>query len=115
MVFVEFHVQVVSSRVVIAHRASLRSASLVVLALALAAGGCADSRSKYAEAAHVRAVPPQVAQAEVDLEGDGLPAQVPPLRRATPAPDDPNEPYSPNYGNPGAQKRAEALVRPSYR
>lgn len=115
MVFVEFHVQVVFSRVAVAHRSSVRAVSLIAIAFALAAGGCAESRSKYADAAHVRALPPQVAQAEVEMEADGLPAQVPPLRRAKPEPDEPSEPYSPNYGNPGAQKRAEAFVRPSYR
>lgn len=106
--------QVVSCRVACARRSSLRIAPVLVLALSLAAGGCAESRSQYAETAHVRAVPPQVAQvqAEVDMEADGLPAQVPPLRRAKPLPDDPSEPYSPNYGNPAAQKRAEALLAP---
>ncbi|MDX2264539.1 MAG: hypothetical protein NW215_06180 [Hyphomicrobiales bacterium] len=37
-------------------------------------------------------------QRAVDLEDDGIEAQTPPPRRATPRPDDPSEPYSPNYG-----------------
>lgn len=103
--------QVVSSSFAPARRVAMRIAPVLAIALALAAGGCAESRSRYAEADHVRAVPPQVAQAEaVELEDDGLPAQVPPpLRRARPEVDDPSQPWSPNYGNPGVQRRAEAL------
>lgn len=39
-------------------------------------------------------------RAEVAMEDDGRPAQIPPLLRANPAADDPTEPFSPNYGPP---------------
>lgn len=103
---------VVSGRASSARRVGYRLVPVLAICVALAAGGCADSRDKYAEAAHVRAMPPQVAQAEVETEADGLPAQVPPLRRAKPEIDDPSEPFSPNYGNPGAAKRADVLFVP---
>lgn len=90
----------------------VRTPLVMSLVAALAAGGCAESRSRYAAADHVRAAPPQVAQSQpAELEEDGLPAQVPPLRRPNPLPDDPNEPYSPNYGSPPMQKRADAAIR----
>lgn len=34
------------------------------------------------------------------MEADGLPAQIPPLRRTKTERDDPTEPFSPNYGPP---------------
>jgi len=34
----------------------------------------------------------------VEIEGDGLEGQRPPRRRVEDVPDDPSEPYSPNYG-----------------
>jgi len=36
---------------------------------------------------------------QVEIEGDGLEGQLPPRRRANKAPDDPREPFSPNYGS----------------
>lgn len=50
------------------------------------------------------------AYAEVELEDDGREAQQPPLVTRAPLPDDPTEPFSPNYGrvsswqsDPGSQ------------
>ncbi len=63
-----------------------------VLALLLA--GCA-SQSEYHEASWYSGAGPQVV-----MEDDGLPAQTPPLRRTNTGPDDPSEPFSPNYGPP---------------
>jgi len=34
----------------------------------------------------------------VEIEGDGLEGQLPPRRRTEDVPDDPSEPFSPNYG-----------------
>jgi hypothetical protein len=71
--------------------------------------GCA-STSSYDRASNVGA-PRQVAAAPppVEIEDDGLPAQTPPLlRQYRPEPDDPSEPYSPNYGS-GIGRRADAL------
>lgn len=47
-------------------------------------------------AAVVRTSPPHVEE----LEDDGLPVQTAPLRREQTGPDDPSEPFSPNYGPP---------------
>jgi hypothetical protein len=35
---------------------------------------------------------------QVEIEGDGIEGQLPPRRRAEDTPDDPSEPFSPNYG-----------------
>lgn len=85
-------------------RAPARSLPPLSLMLALALAGC-GGRSGYAPTADARvAAPPQqmaaavFAPAEPDLEDDGRPAQTPPLMRAKPLPDDPSEPFSPNYG-----------------
>ena len=85
-----------------------------IVALALAATGCAGSRTTdpystmgvggprgYASAQHRRVSPPQ------EMEADGMPGQAPPLRRKSPYPDDPSQPFSPNYGPPPLEK-AEA-------
>lgn len=45
------------------------------------------------------AVPPLQAHPQVEIEGDGLEGQRPPRRRAEQVPDDPAEPFSPNYGS----------------
>lgn len=85
-------------------RAVARSLPPLSLLLALTLAGC-GGRSGYAPTADGRvAAPPQqmaaaaVAPAEPELEDDGRPAQTPPLMRAKPLPDDPSEPFSPNYG-----------------
>jgi len=41
---------------------------------------------------------PRTAPAPVDLENDGREAQRPPAVRMFPQPDDPTQPFSPNYG-----------------
>jgi len=43
--------------------------------------------------------PPAGARPQVEIEGDGLEGQLPPRRGANKAPDDPTEPFSPNYGS----------------
>lgn len=107
---------VVQSRCV----ATVRSCTVRMagLALALAVAGCAETRSTY-DSDYSRMAPPrQVVQAErVELEEDGLPAQLPPpLRVGKPeVPDDPSQPYSPNYGRPGIQKRADVGSQPQRR
>jgi hypothetical protein len=76
-------------------------ARAAVAALMAAMGGCASNSSQTT--GHAQSAM-HVAQAVVDLEDDGLPAQTPPPFAIRKAPDDPNEPYSPNYGggNPSA-------------
>lgn len=42
----------------------------------------------------------------VEVEDDGLEAQLPPLQSKVSIPDDPTEPFSPNYGSMPAEWRA---------
>jgi hypothetical protein len=87
---------------------------LVVLALMVA--GCAPSGRYIPQSWNAGGPQPAVAnvrQPRVEMEGDGLPAQTPPLRRERSEPDDPKEPFSPNYGSPSAPpaaKKAAALA-----
>lgn len=87
-------------------RAPVRAAMpAVALALALLAGGCAASDKGPAYVAgpipfpgDLPPLPPQpIHQARVEIEADGLPAQLAPRNRRA-EPDDPSEPWSPNYG-----------------
>lgn len=79
-------------------------AVLIAPALLIFGTGCAQKRapavamipSHHAES-H-RAAAKVRAYAEVELEDDGKEAQQPPLAMRTDVPDDPTEPYSPNYG-----------------
>jgi hypothetical protein len=49
----------------------------------------------------------------VEIEDDGLEAQRPPRRRPQTHPDDPTEPFSPNYGAVPAAVDAEPLPAPA--
>jgi hypothetical protein len=49
---------------------------------------------------------------KTEVEDDGRPAQVPPVRRARPEEDDPSQPWSPNYGK-GSPKGQTAPVPPA--
>ena len=55
---------------------------------------------------------PQVRQQPQELEDDGLPPQVPPPVNRKREPDDPREPYSPNYGNPAPAPQRAAFAAP---
>ena len=91
---------------------SLWSKPVLALMLAGFAGGC-SARSEY-PAAYVSADDRhQVAAAtpREELEDDGLPVQRPPLLQRRRLPDDPSEPFSPNYGN--APPRQAENHRPS--
>ena len=71
------------------------------LVLALVLAGCAPSTAFTPAAWNGGGPQTPVADAgrlRVEMEADGLPAQAPPLRREPSAPDDPSEPFSPNYG-----------------
>jgi hypothetical protein len=71
---------------------------LLFSAAALGEGGCAaNNNTYYASAPAVAAYSRQVA-AGVQVEADGLPSQAAPPARIRQMPDDPSEPYSPNYG-----------------
>lgn len=91
--------------------ALLSAARLGVIGLAVVAAGCASGKSEpFPQSSHVAApVHPNVAgQWKVEIEEDGLPAQLAP-RNPRPVADDPREPWSPNYGGRTPQRPAEAL------
>ena len=80
------------------------SSLTIVLSLALLVAGC-GGRSGHAPTADARvASPPQpqfraaLVPPAAELEDDGLPVQRAPLVQRTRYPDDPSEPFSPNYG-----------------
>lgn len=80
--------------------------SVALAGLAVLCAGCASNQSAYGPQARVGApVPaPQQWAARVEIEDDGLPAQLAPRHRR-PVADDPSEPWSPNYGTaPGGSK-----------
>jgi hypothetical protein len=85
------------------------------LVLALVLTGCAQSTALTPGGWDVGAPQSPMADAgrpRVEMEADGLPAQAPPLRREPSAPDDPSEPFSPNYGpRPAAAPSVKAVTR----
>lgn len=85
-----------------------RSVSLAVVSIALLAGGCAvgdngPSRVAGPPVTFPGDLPPlpkqpAVQSMKIEVEDDGLPSQLAPkIRRAMP--DEPQEPWSPNYGS----------------
>lgn len=86
---------------------ALWSKPMLALLLAGLAGGC-SARSEYpaanvgaADRHQIAAVAPRE-----EIEDDGLPVQRPPLLNRRKSPDDPSEPFSPNYGQPPARQAA---------
>lgn len=73
-----------------------------LMSLGMALSGCAGTAETQEPAYGVGgppvAAPPPPPQPPAEVEDDGLPPQSPPLRRSNAEPDDPNEPFSPNYG-----------------
>lgn len=65
----------------------------LVLGLGLALAGCATS-----SAGETSATRSYAGAARIEMEDDGLPAQVAPFAAIRNAPDDPGQPYSRNYG-----------------
>jgi hypothetical protein len=88
------------------------SAALLLVAAAL--GGCSSTRSTAtADASWPGSTDPYRVAYEppppkVEMEDDGMEAQVPPLKRERTEPDDPSEPFSRNYGTVPPVRRAEA-------
>ncbi len=74
----------------------------VIGVVGVVVGGCATNKQpSYVNAPMADPRPaPAAATHKVDIEDDGLPAQVPPASRHPALPDDPTEPWSPNYGGP---------------
>lgn len=82
--------------------------------LTLVLAGCAPSGPpEIWNLADPQRVVANAPRPRVDLEADGLPAQTPPLRREASEPDDPSEPFSPNYGpRPAPAPAMKAAARP---
>jgi hypothetical protein len=84
-----------------------------VAGTAVLGGGCANTGTRYAAsptpAAYVAQGP------SVPTESDGLPAQAPPPSTIRRLPDDPTQPYSPNYGgaNPASTIPSQPTVKAS--
>jgi hypothetical protein len=70
------------------------------LAALLGLAGCSAAQTNSYTSENTAVAPVQaVAQAAaVEVEDDGLPSQTPPSGRIRQLPDDPNEPFSRNYG-----------------
>ncbi len=82
----------------------LAIAILIAPIIALSGGGCAQKQSPHVTMIKPHGHAPGArhdfsrAYANVDLEDDGFEAQQPPLLKRAPETDDPNQPFSPNYG-----------------
>ena len=88
-------------------RRSSLSAIAICVAVGAALAGCSASRQtqdyqSYAGARPIAqpvvAAPAVAKPPKIVIEGDGLPSQAPPQIRRFAEPDDPSEPFSPNYG-----------------
>lgn len=87
----------------VAVRVPSNSGPALAIVAALLLGGCAQSTSKSTAYDPSVSQPPYQVASETgrkpDLEDDGREAQLPPLKKARPEPDDPHEPWSRNYGS----------------
>ena len=102
------------SRCRVQHFRVKRGVILVALLPAMIAGGCAE-QPQYQQANWYAGGPRPVAAAvpvPVEMEDDGRPAQLPPRAEATRLPDDPREPWSPNYGGPALKPQHVAPQEP---
>lgn len=98
-----------------------RLAIVPTVALAVLLSACAQSQHAYQSQSYIGAYPgsasDQVAVATPPrpvIEDDGMPAQHPPRMRRGAAPDDPSEPFSPNYGPPPWDVPAKPKVREAH-
>jgi hypothetical protein len=70
-----------------------------VIGATVVVSGCAANKApSYAGAYQPALRPVTERQWKVEIEDDGKPAQLPPVRRMRPEEDDPSQPWSPNYG-----------------
>lgn len=92
------------------------AARVFVLGSMLVVGGCASQHAANEPPSRVAGPDPRLAGTtmRVEIEDDGLPAQLAPRNRPS-IPDDPSEPWSPNYGSKPAKATAEAAPAPSGR
>lgn len=116
-----------SRRCVVLKFAAAGRSLAVLTVVGLALSGCAtdEQHRQEAYARHAQATAhamPLRGQGEPELEEDGLPSQAPPPANRRQEPDDPREPFSPNYGKPIApplrttavDMPASSAPRPNY-
>ena len=115
------------SRMALSRVSLLRSAGApgagVALLLSLALGGCSSTGATQTSGLFGGQIPALFAgiteperrpEPPVELEDDGIEAQRPPPLRMHSAPDDPTQPFSPNYGSvPPAETPAEKEATPA--
>ncbi len=94
--------------------------STLLSLLCLASAGCGSNPNDEHARAAIGAEPHRPryaseASGRTDVEGDGLEAQVPPPPSIRVAPDDPMEPFSPNYGARPASAPAAAPLPRDYK
>jgi hypothetical protein len=92
-------------------------ARVCVIGLAVVTSGCAATKTpSYAGVQNSQVRPVAERPWTVEIEEDGKPAQLPPVRRMRPEEDDPSQPWSPNYGRRGAtpQETAPAQLRTAW-
>lgn len=88
----------------------------ILLAAAATLAGCAQHASQQTAGYDPRVTAQQPYHVmpdsgrKPDLEADGREAQLPPVKRQRAEPDDPREPWSPNYGEAPPVKRADAAM-----
>lgn len=86
--------------------------------LAAAAGGCSSTRTagtpsaSWSSSEEASRLAYQAPPPKVEMEDDGMEAQVPPPTRIRQEPDDPSEPFSPNYGTRLPVRQAQGLRLP---
>lgn len=94
-----------------------RAALGLAFSAALLAGGCAATSGQYgvhdgvASYGYGPSVAGYTQSSEGEIEDDGLPVQAAPPLRIHQAPDDPSQPWSPNYG--GGPARPSLAIAPS--
>lgn len=84
-------------RGLVPHSALITTARACVIGATVVAGGCASQQAANRPATQVAVAAPQPQGMRVEIEDDGLPSQLAPRVRRQ-VPDDPREPWSPNYG-----------------
>lgn len=98
------------------HRVRQGATRAGLIGLLVALTGCASERGATTSSSPSATTPMHMAGVRVELEADGLPAQLAPRNRP-PLDDDPREPWSPNYGSvrPARTSATEppAVARPS--
>jgi hypothetical protein len=76
------------------------AARVSVIGLTIIVSACSTTDDRRYAGVHTRPIAQTASDQgwKTEIEEDGKPAQVPPLTRAHPIPDDPTQPWSPNYG-----------------